>query len=317
MGVVYKARQVNLKRTVALKMILAGQLAGADEVRRFHAEAEAAAKLDHPGIVPIFEVGQHDGQHYFSMAFVEGESLAHKVAQGPFAPREAAALMEKIAEAIAYAHAEGVIHRDLKPANVLIDKDGQPRVTDFGLAKRVQTGDAVSQHTATGQILGTPSYMPPEQAAGRANASARTATSIPWARSSIVCSLAGRRSRRRRRWTRCCKSWSGSRSRRGSSMPQCRATWKRSPQVPGEGAAQALWLGRGTGQGARALAHRRADSRPAGGTDRTRLALVPAQSGGGRRSRRQCSWRLRGDRHIDVVCPGRARGQTRRRGQRR
>ena len=167
MGVVYKARQVNLKRTVALKMILSGQLAGTDEVRRFYAEAEAAAKLDHPGIVPIFEVGQHDGQHYFSMAFVEGESLAHKVAHGLFAPRDAAALMKKIVEAIAYAHAEGVIHRDLKPANVLIDEDGQPRVTDFGLAKRVQTGDDASQHTATGLILGTPSYMPPEQASGQ------------------------------------------------------------------------------------------------------------------------------------------------------
>jgi WD40 repeat protein len=167
MGVVYKARQVNLKRTVALKMILAGQLAGPEEVRRFHAEAEAAARLDHPGIVPIFEVGQHDGQHYFSMAFVEGESLAHKITQGVFAPRDAAEMVKKVATAIAYAHVEGVIHRDLKPANVLIDREGQPRVTDFGLAKRVQTGDAVSQHTATGQILGTPSYMPPEQASGQ------------------------------------------------------------------------------------------------------------------------------------------------------
>jgi WD40 repeat protein/tRNA A-37 threonylcarbamoyl transferase component Bud32 len=166
MGVVYKARQVNLKRIVALKMILAGQLAGPEEVRRFHAEAEAAARLDHPGIVPIFEVGQHDGQHYFSMAFVEGESLAHKITQGVFPPRDAAALMKKVAVAIAYAHVEGVIHRDLKPANVLIDRDGQPRVTDFGLAKRVQTGDAASQDTAPGQILGTPSYMPPEQASG-------------------------------------------------------------------------------------------------------------------------------------------------------
>ncbi len=171
MGVVYKARQVNLKRTVALKMILAGQLASGDDVKRFYAEAEAAAKLDHPNIVPIFEVGQHESQHYFSMAFVEGESLAHKIADGVFAPREAAEMMKKVAEAIAYAHVEGVVHRDLKPANVLIDKDGQPRVTDFGLAKRVQPDTAeslaTSQLTATGQILGTPSYMPPEQAAGK------------------------------------------------------------------------------------------------------------------------------------------------------
>jgi predicted Ser/Thr protein kinase len=164
MGVVYKARQVNLKRIVALKLILAGQLAGPQEVERFHAEAEAAAKLDHPGIVPIFEVGQHEGQHYFSMAFVDGESLARRVAQGVMEPREAASLMKKVAEAIAYAHVEGVIHRDLKPGNILLDKDGTPRVTDFGLAKRVE-GESHGL-TATGQVLGTPSYMPPEQAQG-------------------------------------------------------------------------------------------------------------------------------------------------------
>ena len=124
MGVVYKARQVNLKRTVALKMILAGQLASGDDVRRFYAEAEAAAKLDHPNIVPIFEVGQHEGQHYFSMAFVEGESLAHRNSRGVFAPRDAVELMKTVAAAIAYAHVEGVIHRDLKPANILIEAEG-------------------------------------------------------------------------------------------------------------------------------------------------------------------------------------------------
>ena len=176
MGVVYKARQSTLKRIVALKMILSGQLAGEEAVARFYAEAEAAAKLDHPNIVPIFEIGQHDGQHYFSMTLVEGESLAHKVAAGPLPPREAALLMKKIAEAIAYAHVEGVIHRDLKPANVLLDKDGEPRVTDFGLAKHAPnarfTGDSASSDaylTVTGQVLGTPGYMPPEQAAGKAD----------------------------------------------------------------------------------------------------------------------------------------------------
>jgi WD40 repeat protein/serine/threonine protein kinase len=173
MGVVYKARQTSLIRIVALKMILVGQLANAEDVRRFRTEAEAAARLDHPGIVPIFEVGQHEGQHYFSMAYVEGESLAHRVLRGVLPPRETAELTKKIAQAISYAHIEGVIHRDLKPANVLIDKDGQPRVTDFGLAKRVTTepaagsAPAVAEHTATGQVLGTPSYMPPEQAAGK------------------------------------------------------------------------------------------------------------------------------------------------------
>jgi WD40 repeat protein/tRNA A-37 threonylcarbamoyl transferase component Bud32 len=164
MGVVYKARQVKLNRVVALKMILAGQLAGKDDIQRFHAEAEAAANLEHPNIVPIFEVGEHQGQHYFSMGFVEGSSLADKVAMGPLPPREAAGLVRKVAEAIGFAHQKGVIHRDLKPANVLLDESGEPKVTDFGLAKKVQ-GD--SNLTASGQILGTPSYMPPEQAAGK------------------------------------------------------------------------------------------------------------------------------------------------------
>jgi WD40 repeat protein/tRNA A-37 threonylcarbamoyl transferase component Bud32 len=167
MGVVYKARQESLNRTVALKMILTGQLANEGDIKRFRAEAEAAAKLDHPGIVPVFEVGQYEGHQYFSMAFVEGESLAHKLAQGLPSPREAAELTRKVAEAVAYAHVEGVVHRDLKPANILIDKNGQPRLTDFGLAKRVE-GD--SNLTQTGQILGTPSYMPPEQASGKGDA---------------------------------------------------------------------------------------------------------------------------------------------------
>jgi len=164
MGVVFQARQVSLNRPVALKMILAGQLANDTDVRRFYTEAEAAAHLDHPGIVPIFEVGQHEGQHYFSMGFVEGQSLAQKIAGGPLPPLEAAALMVKVAEAIEYAHQRRVIHRDLKPANILLDQSGNPRVTDFGLAKKLE-GD--SGLTGSGQIMGTPSYMPPEQAGGK------------------------------------------------------------------------------------------------------------------------------------------------------
>ena len=164
MGVVYKARQISLNRIVALKMILAGQLACDEDVKRFHAEAEAAANLDHGGIVPIYEVGEHDGQHYFSMGYVEGPTLADKLREGPLSPHEAARLTRSVSEAVAFAHQHGVIHRDLKPANVLLDPDGHPRVTDFGLAKRV-AGD--SNLTATGQVLGTPSYMSPEQAAGK------------------------------------------------------------------------------------------------------------------------------------------------------
>ena len=163
MGVVFEARQVSLNRKVALKMILAGQLADDREVKRFYTEAEAAGNLDHPGIVPIFEVGQHEGQHYFSMGFVEGQSLSQRLAEGPLPPREAAKLMGHVCEAIEYAHQRGVIHRDLKPANILLDRACNPRVTDFGLAKQVE-GD--SGLTGSGQIMGTPSYMPPEQAGG-------------------------------------------------------------------------------------------------------------------------------------------------------
>jgi WD40 repeat protein/tRNA A-37 threonylcarbamoyl transferase component Bud32 len=165
MGVVYKARQKKLGRIVALKMILAGHLASEEEVRRFSLEAEAAAQLDHPGIVPIFEVGEHEGRHYFSMGYVEGGSLADRVKEeGPLPAPEAADLVRQVAEAVAYAHQQGVIHRDLKPGNVLLDKGRHAKVTDFGLAKRVQ---GTSHLTVYGQVLGTPSYMPPEQAAGK------------------------------------------------------------------------------------------------------------------------------------------------------
>jgi len=164
MGVVYKARQISLRRIVALKMILSGQLASEREVQRFRAEAQAAAQLDHSGIVPVYEVGEQGGQHYFTMGYVEGQSLAERLAAGPLEPRRAAELVKAVAEAVDYAHQRGVIHRDLKPGNILLDREGRPRVTDFGLAKQ-SSGDA--HFTATGQVLGTPSFMPPEQAAGQ------------------------------------------------------------------------------------------------------------------------------------------------------
>jgi tetratricopeptide (TPR) repeat protein/tRNA A-37 threonylcarbamoyl transferase component Bud32 len=163
MGVVYKARQRRLNRLVAVKMILRGQLASAAEVQRFHAEAEAAANLHHPNIVAIHEVGEHESLPYFSMDYVRGKSLAALVSEHPLPPRRAAAYVHKIAEAIHYAHQRGILHRDLKPSNVLLDDADQPRITDFGLAKRAENETGL---TVSGAVLGTPSYMPPEQAAG-------------------------------------------------------------------------------------------------------------------------------------------------------
>jgi TolB-like protein/predicted Ser/Thr protein kinase/Flp pilus assembly protein TadD len=162
-GVVFRARQKSLNRIVALKVIGLGQWATPAHVKRFRLEAEAAASLDHPCIVPIYEVGERDGQCYFSMKFIEGGQLDEVVKHTPISIRQAAKLMTKVARTVNYAHEHGILHRDIKPGNILLDTKGEPQLTDFGLARLVESESSV---TRTLEVLGTPSYMAPEQAAG-------------------------------------------------------------------------------------------------------------------------------------------------------
>ena len=163
MGIVYRAIQKSLQRVVAVKMLLRRDLASQADLTRFRSEAEAAAQLDHPGIVSIFEVGEHQGHPFYSMRYIEGTTLSKRLQSGPIPPREGAQILLRVAEAVQAAHARGVLHRDLKPSNILIDLAGKPHVSDFGLAKRLEGHQTM---THTGAILGTPCYMSPEQAAG-------------------------------------------------------------------------------------------------------------------------------------------------------
>ena len=163
-GVVYRARQAGVERTVALKVLAAGRFATEEEVRRFRAEAEVVARLDHPAIVPLYEVGEQEGRHYFSMKLIEGESLAAAVARFRDDPRAAVELLSQVARAVQHGHERGILHRDLKPSNILLDEDGAPYVADFGVAKRT---DADQDLTRSGGLAGTPAYMAPEQFTGK------------------------------------------------------------------------------------------------------------------------------------------------------
>ena len=162
-GVVYRARQKSLNRTVALKVVRTGQWATTAHLKRFQLEAETAASLDHPNIVPIYEVGERDGSCYFSMKFIEGGSLDQLVRHEPMPMRRAVELIAKLARTVHYAHEHGILHRDIKPGNILVDAKGEPHLTDFGLARLAETESTV---TRTIETLGTPSYMTPEQALG-------------------------------------------------------------------------------------------------------------------------------------------------------
>ncbi len=184
MGVVYRARQLSLKRIVAVKILLNGPFSRPDFIRRFRNEAEATAALRHPNIVPVYEVGEADGHHFLSMEYVEGQNFAEVVRPQPLDPCRAARYLKTIAEAVHHAHQRGVLHRDLKPSNVLLDAFDQPRVTDFGLAKMLnQDADL----TLTGQVFGSPNHMPPEQAGG--NFGQTTAQSDVYSLGSILYQL--------------------------------------------------------------------------------------------------------------------------------
>src|SRR6266576_2831573 len=173
-GVVYRAHQKSLNRTVALKMISLGSCATEAHLKRFRREAEAAASLEHSGIVPIYEVGEGDGSCYFSMRFVEGGQLDQVIKRKPMSIRHATELIAKVARTVDYAHEHGILHRDIKPGNILLDQKGEPHLTDFGLARLVQTESTM---TRTLDVLGTPSYMAPEQAVGN-NAAVGSVTDV-------------------------------------------------------------------------------------------------------------------------------------------
>jgi eukaryotic-like serine/threonine-protein kinase len=173
-GVVYRAHQKSLNRTVALKMISVGSWATEAHLKRFRRETEAAASLEHPGIVSIYEVGERDGSCYFSMRFVEGGQLDQVIQREPMSIRQAAELISKVARTVHYAHEHGILHRDIKPGNILLDAKGEPLLTDFGLARLVEAESTV---TRTKEVMGTPSYMAPEQAMGN-NAAVSSATDV-------------------------------------------------------------------------------------------------------------------------------------------
>jgi TRAP transporter TAXI family solute receptor len=188
MGVVYLAHQVRLERRVAIKMIRAGCLAGESEIERFYTEARSAARLDHPNIVSVYQCGEIDGHHYFSMDYIDGTDLEKRIRRDPLPPRDAARYVRDVARAIAYAHAQGVLHRDLKPANVIIDQDDEIIITDFGLAKLMDSEEGL---TRSGAALGTPGYMSPEQADARSEEQGE-ATDVYALGAVLFATLAGR-----------------------------------------------------------------------------------------------------------------------------
>ncbi len=224
MGIVYRAWHLRLDRAVALKMLLAGPYARPEERERFLREAQAVAALRHPNIVQVHDVGEVDGRPYFTMELVEGGDLAEQIQGVPQPARQAADLVATLADAVHAAHQSGIVHRDLKPSNILLTEDGTPKVTDFGLARRLEGDGGL---TLSGAPLGTPSYMAPEQARGDKDAIG-PATDVYALGAILYELLTGRPPFRaetpRRR--RCSRWWPTSRCRRDGSTRGCRATWK-------------------------------------------------------------------------------------------
>ncbi len=222
MGVVFKARHTLLERTVALKVIRSGELAGPGELKRFRGEAEAAARLSHPCIVPIYEVGEVGGLVYFTMPFIEGQTLLARTSDRPLSVEEAVRLVHRLCLAIQYAHNEGILHRDLKPGNVLIDANMNPIIIDFGLAKFAQRE---SDLTTTGQILGTPAYMAPNKHPVEAIKPIKQRMCIRWVPSCTSCSAGNRPLMVRLRSTSCCKCSIANRRLHRNSIAKSRGMW--------------------------------------------------------------------------------------------
>jgi tRNA A-37 threonylcarbamoyl transferase component Bud32 len=277
MGVVYKARQLRLNRPCALKMILAGDLAGARAAVRFLAEAEAVAKLRHPHIVQVYALGEHEGWPFLELEFVEGGSLAVRLDGTPWPPRRAAELVATLAGAVMAMHARGILHRDLKPANILLEADGTLKVADFGLAKALGVDSGL---TGTEEILGTPSYMAPEQAeagAGRSFGGRLRAGGDPLRAADRPAAVQGGDDAGNARAGPLGRAGAAGAAGAGAAA---RPGDDRS-EVPAEGARTPLRIGRGAGRGPAAPARRPADPGAAGRRRRTGLAVGAAPSGGG------------------------------------